>query len=75
MVRQDGLGAHPHMTWTDSDHATSGDPSDIVISVRTDDPVYYTNTDVTYYLKATLDDYVILYPEEATLWTAFTVNI
>ena len=30
---------------------------------------------MVYYLKATLDDYVILYPDEATLWVAFNVNL
>ena len=66
---------NPYLTWTDSDHATSSDPSGIILSVETCDPVYYTNANVVYYLKATLDDYVILYPDEATLWVAFNVNL
>ena len=66
---------HPFITWTDSDHATNADPSDIIISVRTNDPAFYTNSNVQYWLKATLDNYVILYPEEATHWEPFNVNI
>lgn len=37
--------------------------------------MYYTNTDVVYYIKATLDDYIILYPTEATLWVPFNLQI
>ena len=59
---------HPYITFTD------GSPSsDLVITVYTIDPVYYTNADVTYYIKSTLNDYIILYPTEATRWVAFTV--
>ena len=47
--------------------------SDLVITVQTNDPIHYTNADVTYYIKATLDDYVILYPAEATRWVPFVV--
>ena len=49
--------------------------SDLVITVVTTDPVYYTNADVTYYIKATLDDYIILYPDEVTHWEPFVVQI
>ena len=75
LVSADGSGDYPFLTWTDSDHAQTTDPTDIVISVQTTDPVYYTNADVTYYIKATLDNYVILYPDEATIWVPFLVNI
>ena len=37
--------------------------------------MYYTNADVTYYIKATLDDYLVLYETEATQWIPFIVNI
>ena len=36
------------------------------IQVSTSDPIYYTNSQVTYYIKVTLDDYVYQYPDEAT---------
>ena len=52
-----GSTAHPYITFTD------GSPTGTLdITVVTSDPVYYTNRDVTYYIKATLDDYLILYP-------------
>ena len=63
------------MYWTDSNHATSVDPSDIILHAYTTNPAHFTNALVKYYLKATLDDYVILYPEEATRWVEFNVNI
>ena len=66
---------NPYITWVDSDHATDSDPTGIQISVYTTDPVYYTNANVQYWLKATLDNYIILYPDEATHWEPFNVNI
>ena len=63
------------MWWDNSDLATSADPTDIQVHAQTSNPAYFTNKDVTYWLKATLDDYVILYPEEATRWESFNVNI
>ena len=56
-------------------HQTNADPSDIVISIITTEVKYFTNADVQYWLKVTLDDYVLLYPDEATHWEAFNVNI
>ena len=63
------------MWWDDSNHDMSADPTNIQIHAETSNPAYYTNSKVTYWLKATLDDYVILYPEEATRWESFNVNI
>ncbi len=60
---------HPFINFDDS-FAVS---TDLIITVVTNDPVYYTNTDVTYYIKATLDDYIILYPNEAPHWEPFIV--
>ena len=66
---------HPYIWMDDSDHAVNADPRDIVISVRTNNPALYTNSNVRYWLKATLDDYIILHPTEATHWEPFNVNI
>ena len=66
---------YPYFTWTDSVHSTTSDPTDIILSVRTNDPQYYTNANVQYWIKATLDDYIILYPTEATQWISFNVNL
>ena len=63
------------MWWDNSDLATSADPTDIQVHAQTSNPAYYTNQNVIYWLKATLDDYIILYPEEATRWVSFNVNI
>ena len=54
----------------------TGDP--MTISVYTNDPVYYTNAQVTYYLKVTLLDYQDDYSdgdEEAIYYEAFLLNM
>lgn len=66
---------YPYFTWTDSVHSTTADPTDIILSVRTALPEYYTNALVRYWIRATLDDYIILYPTEATQWISFDVNL
>lgn len=66
---------HPYISWTDSVHSTTADPTDIVLSIYTQDPQWTTNGLVQYWIKATLDDYIVLYPEEATQWEPFNVNI
>jgi hypothetical protein len=66
---------YPYFTWTDSVHSTSSDPTDLILSVRTALPEHYTNALVRYWIRATLDDYIILYPTEATQWISFDVNM
>ena len=63
------------MSWTNSVYNGNADPTDIIIEAFTTLPEHYTNAKVKYWLKATLDDYVILYPDEATIWVEFDVNI
>jgi len=45
------------------------------IRVYTTDPVYFTNANVQYYLKVTLDDYVYRYPQEAVYYEPFRLNM
>ena len=45
------------------------------IRVYTTDPVYFTNANVQYYLKVTLDDYVYRYPKEAVYYEPFKLNM
>lgn len=50
--------------------------TNLYIDVVTSDPVYYTNADVTYYIKVTLDDYVDDYgDDEATYFEIFLLNM
>lgn len=50
--------------------------TNLYIDVQTDDPVYYTNAYVTYYIKVTLDDYVREYGDyEATYYEAFDLDM
>ena len=51
------------------------DTSKWQIKLATSDPSYYTNADITYYVKVTLDDYVYRYPDEAVYYESFTVNL
>ena len=39
------------------------------------DPVHFTNANVQYYLKVTLDDYVYRYPKEAVYYEPFRLNM
>jgi hypothetical protein len=71
----DSTTTKPFLTWTNSVHSTSTNPSSITLTVRTNDPVHYTNANVQYWIKATLDNYLILYPTEATQWHPFNINI
>lgn len=54
----------------------TGDP--MYIEVETSLPEYYTNQDVTYYIKVTLDDYKDNYydgDEEAIYYEPFLLNM
>ena len=45
------------------------------IEVSTSDPIHYTNSQVTYYVKVTLDDYLYVYPDEATYFESFLLDM
>ena len=62
---------HPYITF-DASAAPGGA---LTITVDTDDPVWFTNAYSNYYLKSTLDDYIILYPTEVTRWHPFKLMI
>ena len=49
--------------------------SEVNIDVYTTNPVYFTNSQVTFYLKVTLDSYVSTYPAEATYYEPFKLNM
>ena len=48
---------------------------DVVIQVYTINPVYFTNAQVTYYLRTTLDNYVYRYPVEAQRYESMKLNM
>jgi hypothetical protein len=66
---------YPYFTWTDSVWDPAAHPSSLVLQVHTTDVQYFTNANVVYWIRATLDDYLILYPTESTQWFSFNVNI
>jgi len=49
--------------------------SSIYIDVYTIDPLHFTNRFFTFYLKVTLDSYLSTYPDEATYYESFRLNM
>ena len=45
------------------------------LSLQTDDPKYFTNNLVKYYIRETLDDYFILNESQVTHWEPINLNI
>ena len=45
------------------------------LSLQSNDPADYTNADVQYYLRVSLDDYRILNPDEVIHFEPFTINL
>ena len=46
-----------------------------LLTLQTDDPIFFTNSNVQYFMKITLDDYVDAYASKVTLWEPFLINI
>lgn len=46
-----------------------------ILSVQTNDPVYYTNSLFNFYLHVSLDNYVILNPVNAVRWEPIPINL
>jgi hypothetical protein len=45
------------------------------LKVQTNDPVYYTNANFFFYLRVSLDDYVILNPVNDVRWEPIPINL
>ena len=43
--------------------------------MQTNDPVYYTNSNFFFYLRVSLEDYVILNPVNAVRWEPIPINL
>ena len=65
-------------TNTNTAYLNLHEPGDLRIDIYTTNPVYYTNANVVYYLKVTLDDYVDDYYDgdvQAIYYESFNVNM
>ena len=49
--------------------------ANVQLTTYTTDPVHFTNANVRYYLKVTLDDYVYRFPNEAVYYEPFNLNV